>query len=202
MAPVIGALITCFALNVPVSADVTGTFGPHISLRPQSTISEIELVDFDIQNDLTLTAVISGLRTTLHTHFGIAGVEDVILDFSSTLGALDLSGQLVFARFPAGSFVPRSNLRFLQKSIWTNISLGGVSFSNHAIFEDTDWPQTPAFAFGDVIKILGTTPSGIEISGQTGICLDPIPNKIKKHRIGDYTVNPHCATTPQTRHPL
>lgn len=190
-------IVLLLVCHQPVLADVTGKFGTHISLRPQSTISEIELIDFDVQNDLSVTTVVSGLIATFHTHFGIAGVEDVILDYATALGVLDLSGQLVFARFPAGSFVPRSELRFLQKSTWISLVIGGVGFSSHAIFEDTGWPQTPAFAFGDVIKISGTTPSGVEISGQTAICLDPIPNKIKKHRIGDYAVNPHCATEPK-----
>jgi len=197
-------LVAMLAVGIFVStaqADVTGTFGTHIALIPQSTASEISLIDFDVQNELNITAVISGLSTTFHTHFGIAGVEDVIVTTNATLGALDIQSMLVFARFPFGDIDPfYDELHFIKKVVTANIQLGGVSFSNTAVFEDTNAfvSQSDAYAFGDVLSIAGQTPSGVSISASAGFCMQLIPNSIKKHfALLPYSVNPDCATTPK-----
>lgn len=182
-------------------ADVTGTFGLHISIHPQTTATELSIINFDIENALDVTAVISGLSTHFHTHFGIGGIEDVIVTANATLGALDVSTILVFARYPFGSTVPfYAALHFIKKAVHSAISLGGVTFTNDAQFEDTNAfaSQTPAYAFGDVVALSGQTPSGISISASTGICMQLIPDSIKKHfKITPWTVNPDCATTPK-----
>ncbi len=214
------ALIALFAIGFYTAtskAEVTGFFSTHISIHPQTTATEIELIEFDIENNLTVTVAISGLNTTLHAHFGIAGVEDVQLTLAATLGALDISSQLVFGRFAAACAVavgpnclvisnvttPASaTLRFIKKRVTVNASLGGVTINNLAIFEDTNigstapWPTATAFAFGDVFTLSGSTPSGISVSAQTGICAQRAPNVIKKHAF-PFTVNPDCATTPK-----
>jgi len=146
-------------------ADVTGSFTTSIGVDlPDSVQSptEQEQLEFDVQNELNVTVVISGLSTTLHSHFGIAGVEDVALTYAATLGALDISGQFVFGRFAGfcaipggGPFAPgcpapfitnvttpvASDLLFIKKRVETSISLGGVSFQNLAIFEDVNFPN-------------------------------------------------------------
>ena len=181
-------------------ADVTGNFETHLVLIPQTTASEIALIDFDVQNALNVTFVISGLSTTLHTHFGIAGVEDVIVTTDATLGALDISAQLVFGRFAFGSTVPfYDSLHFIKKRVTASLQLGGVSFTNVATFEDTNAfvSQTPAYAFGDIISISGQTPSGVGIAASTGICMNGTFNLIKKHFLAANSVNPDCATEPK-----
>jgi hypothetical protein len=198
------ALITLLTLGVYTStaqADVTGSFGTHIALLPQTQASEISLMDIDFQNELNVTAVISGLSTTFHTHFGIAGVEDVQVTSTATLGALDVSTKLVFARFAFGSIDPfYDSLHFIKKVVRASLQLGGVQFTNTAVFEDTNAfvSQTAAYAFGDVISIAGQTPSGISIAATTGICMQQIPNSIKKHfNIVPWSINPDCATEPK-----
>lgn len=194
------AVLTLGAYASTAQADVTGTFGTHISMRPQTNASEISLIDFDFQNELNLTAVISGLSTTFHTHFGIAGVEDVQVTSTATLGALDISTKLVFARFAFGSVDPfYDSLSFIKKVVTASLQLGGVQFTNTAVFENVNAfvIQSPAYAFGDVISIAGQTPSGISISASTGICMQQIPNSIKKHfNIVPWSVNPDCAVQP------
>ena len=190
------------ALGLSAQADVTGYFETHFSLHPQTTTSEIGLIDFDIENDLTITFVISGLSTTLHTHFGIAGVEDVIVTSNATLGALDIQTKLVFARFPYNSIDPfYDSLHFVKKVVDAQINLGGVAFSNTAIFEDTNAfinSALTAYAFGNVISLTGSTPSGVEVTAQAGICAETQTNRIKKHpAISPYSVNPECATQPK-----
>jgi hypothetical protein len=106
-----------------------------------------------------------------------------------------------------------------------SISLGGVTFSNLALFEDVNFPnwcvltpiggrcdmavkgvdtpltyneQSQAFGFGDVITIEGQTPSGITVRGETGICAEQLINGIKKHQ-RDYTVNTDCVQGAATQ---
>ena len=220
---------------VTAQADVTGSFTTHVQFWPQTTASEIEQLEFDIQNEINLTVLVSGLSTTLHSHFGLAGVEDVQLTYAATLGALDIKGTFVFARFAGACFrtdaatggdgsscidsalgvqawdvfPDKGELHFVKKRVTASASLGGVTVSNLAIFEDTNFrqptptvqpsdtdagilSQTPAYAFGDVISLAGQTPSGVSISASTGVCAELAPNVIKKHD-WQYRVNADCA---------
>jgi len=188
------------SFSVTGKADITGIFETHIEFFPQSTVSEISLQFFDIENDLTINYLVSGLRTTFHTHFGIGGVEDVIVTTTATIGFIELQSLLVFARFPSGSINPfYPALHFVKKQVTTEVLLGGVSIENVATFEDTNAfvSQTPAYAFGDVFTVVGSTPSGVNISAQAAICKERIANAIKKHVVAPFSVNPDCATEPK-----
>ncbi|MBI1729395.1 hypothetical protein HY229_01800 [Candidatus Acetothermia bacterium] len=182
-------------------ADVTGEFVTHISLNPQSTVSEISVINFDIENELTAEALISGLTTTFHTHFGIAGMEDIIIQLTTTLGALDLRAMIVFGRFAFGATRPfYPTLHFIMKKVDASVEIGGVRFSTTAQIEDTAafTSQSTAYAFGDVLRLSGETPSGVNISSELGLCMQQVPSNIKKHpNLSPYSVNPHCATTPK-----
>lgn len=182
-------------LSATALADVTGHASFHVGALPQTTTSEISSLDFDVQSDVTTTLTVSGLAASLHTHFGLAGIEDAILSINATLGAFNILSQFVFARFPAATYVP-ADLRFVNKQFGVEMSLGGFSIGNTLWIEDTGWPQSPAIAVGDLITIRGQTISGITITSKTGICLDPAHNKIKKHVLGDVTVSPDCVMEP------
>ena len=205
-------------------ADVTGSFTASVLVEPQTTATEIGPAVFDIENAINITVVISGLSTTLHSHFGLPGVEDVQLSYAATLGALDINGTFVFGRF-AGTcalnvggdetceavqnnpFPLTDDLLFVKKRVKTSISLGGVSFDNLALFEDVNWPETQAdtsyqtdgqqFGFGDVLSLNGQTASGVTISAKTGICASRTPNVIKKHT-WPYEVNPLCVSAAES----
>jgi hypothetical protein len=182
-------------------ADVTGEFVTHISLNPQSTVSELSIINFDIENELNAEALLSGLATTFHTHFGIAGIEDVIIQLTTTLGVLDLRAMIVLGRFAFGSTSPfYPTLHFIMKKVDASVEIGGVLFSTTAQIQDTKafTSQSSAYAFGDVLKLSGQTPSGVNISSELGLCMQQIPSSIKKHpSLSPYSVNPHCATTPK-----
>lgn len=200
-------------------ADVTGSFSIHISFQPQTTVREIDKLEFDFQSRLSLIWVVSGLRSSLIIDMGLAGPENVIAGFGTTLGALDLHALLVFSRFAGnGDFrtwdiwPDKNTLHFVKKRVRTTLTIGGVSFENLAIFEDTNFreigpplfkfdqvpikSQTPAYAFGDVLSVRGQTPSNITIEMNFGICAEQKWNQIKKHR-WYYIVNEHCATEPK-----
>ncbi|MBI1730742.1 hypothetical protein HY229_07655 [Candidatus Acetothermia bacterium] len=189
------------SVAIPAYADVTGSFETHIAVRPQSTNSELSILTFDVQNALNLTLDVSGVVVTLHTHFGIAGVEDVIVSASATLGSLDLSLLTVSGRYAFGSTAPfYDKLHFVKQRVTLTLNLGGVTIRNDGQLEDTNafLHPTAANAFGDVISIEGQTVSGITIGASTGICMEQFPNNIKKHpKLSPWTVNPDCATTPK-----
>jgi hypothetical protein len=126
------------------------------------------------------------------------------------LGALDLGSTVGFGRFGclntpgSGLCLPNTvpfydTLHFVKKIVTASISLGGVTFSNLAVIEDVDAfiSQTPAYAMGDIFTISGQTPSGVGLIFATGICMELAPNVIKKHRLLEFSVNPHCATAPK-----
>jgi hypothetical protein len=221
------ALVAVLALGVftaTTKADVTGNFGIHIMVVPQTTVSEIAPLLIDFQNELNLTYVVSGLSTTFHTHFGVAGVEDVILTTAATLGALDLSTTLVFGRFAFGQVDPfYDTLHFIKKRVTASVSLGGVTFTNLAVIEDVNafgalagmpvavppvapttvpglgilLPQSSIYAFGDILTVSGQTPSGIGLTFQTAICMEATPNLIKKHFLAPNSINPECVSFPK-----
>jgi len=199
-------LTTSFALLAILGAshialgDVTGSFSTNFVLTPQSTASEISLIDFDIVNELNLTVSISGLSNTLHSHFGIAGVEDAILTLNGVMGFMSFDAQLVFARFASGSIDPfYDELRFIAKTLTAEMGFGGVSFTNIAQFEDTNAfvSQSSAYAFGDALFVAGQTLSGISVEAGVGICLQDDPLAIKHHVLSGFSVNPDCATEPK-----
>lgn len=177
--------------------DVTGSFEMHLGLPTQSLASEIGMLEFDLQHEINLTVALSGLRTTFHSHFGLAGVEDVILISDIVIGSLDLESQMVFGRFDSGDPIPdKDKLAFIKKRVTARISLGGVRLQSLAMFEDTNFPQTSQFAFGDVLSLRGQTTSGINVTARTGICATKGSNTIKKHS-WPYSVDPDCYSTPK-----
>ncbi len=199
MTLILALAVSLFASSA--KADVTGTFGTHISMIPQSTASEFSLFDIDIENDLNANLLVSGLLGSFHTHFGIAGIEDIIFTLSTALGVLDIESLAVMGRFAFGSITPfYPSLHFIKKKVKVAFILGGVTFSTTSQFEDTAAfvSQTPAYAFGSVLQLAGQTISGISVTAATGLCMQEIPNSIKKHpNLSPYSVNPDCATTPK-----
>ena len=198
-------ILFCVALIVglwPTSAraDVTGNFTTHIVMMPvgeQSPSSEVGMLEFDLQNEINLSLVISGFRTVLHGHFGLAGPEDVILTLAAVMGSLDLETQMVFGRFDNDDTVPdKAQLSFIKKRVTATLNFGGVTLKNLAIFEDTNFPQSPEYAFGDVMTISGQTTSGVSIEAQSGICADATTNSIKKHT-WSFSVVPECHQEPK-----
>jgi hypothetical protein len=165
--------------------------------------------------------VILSVATTV----GFIDIDDRFV-FAQPFGAItDGSGMRNFACFENAVDSGVCDLFFVKKRVEVSIPISGVTLSNLALLEDINFPecnvvpletcvakpqsgvytaQSQAFAFGDLIEISGQTPSGITVTGRTGICFQNKSNLIKKHFfIG--TVNPDCvegAQTPSPKPPL
>lgn len=189
------------AFGTTAWADVIGSFETHILLVPQTTLSEIELADFDFQNDLTMTVVLSGLSTTFHTHFGIAGVEDIVVTSNASIGFLNITTTLAFGRFQAFQVTPfYPSLHFLLKEVEATFNFGGINLTNTSQIQDINAfiNQTGAYAFGDSFRIQGQTPSGVGVVAEAGICMTQQSTAIKKHfGLSRFRVNADCFTTPK-----
>ncbi|GEM_PF-1677554 len=131
---------------------------------------------FDLQTDLNVNVTISGLTMSIHSHAGTTGFEDIILTFATTLGALDITSMFVFAQPFAIGLAPDGQVLnlcivepgdtpataddscqtlFVKKRVEASISLGGVTFSNLAMFEDVTFPNYCVdFFIGDVTASL------------------------------------------------
>ena len=192
------ALLAFGFYSATTKADVTGSFGLNILYMPIDCESvavrdkvrdvvvpladqpcEKTLVKFDFEASININITVSGLTIGLHSHLGTTGIEDVILSLSTTLGALDIRDQFVFAQ-PFGLIkdgtgmanyacyenAPGSSvcdLFFIKKRVEISIALGGVTFSNLAVLEDVNFPEctilvVPAFGFAPCV---GKPQSGI-----------------------------------------
>jgi hypothetical protein len=118
---------------------------------------------FDFETDLNINIAISGLTMGLHSHAGTTGFEDIILTFAAKLGALDITDMFVFAQpfaevtlldgqdinacivdpgdDPTSVLDDSCQTLFVKKRVDMSISLGGVTFSNLAMFEDVTFPN-------------------------------------------------------------
>jgi len=118
---------------------------------------------FDLQTDLNINITVSGLTMGIHSHAGTTGFEDIILTFATTLGALDITDTFVFAQpfaqdvlvdgqwidvcivepgdDPTSVLDDECQTLFVKKRVEASISLGGVTFSNLAMFEDVTFPN-------------------------------------------------------------
>jgi hypothetical protein len=192
-------LVSSFA----AMAGVEGDFTFDISIYPQvsdgMTLNEISKFDFDFQGILDLDITISGLTVGTDLAFGIAGIEHFIATISTTLGALSITDEFVFAapydevetcykvvnhvlvEDPDGpicfSNYPRiSDLQFVKKRVTTSLTIAGVTFDALVMFEDVNFShpytppyQTPSYQFGAIVTISGETVSGITVTSKTGI---------------------------------
>lgn len=125
----------------------------------------------DFETNLNINITVSGLTLGLHAHAGVTGFEDFILSFATTLGALEIRDLFIFAQPYAtvlicsavgpdgvcdddtGDVVINSiptcivdfdgvcNTLFVKKRVDMSIALGGVTFTNLAMFEDVTFPQ-------------------------------------------------------------
>lgn len=212
----IGALAV--AAVIPVHADVTGSLATHVAIEPIDVSMETSTLRFDLSTTLEVTASFSGLRTKLHTHWGLAGVEDVILKAEATLGAVTLASESVWGRFSAACQenagidetcealkndpTPTADrLLFLKERITTRVSLGGFQLHNLTMIEDVAFPQVASsqthsasmqrFGVGSLVTVEGETLSGVSIRARTGICVSRSPNTVKHHSF-PFEVNPDC----------
>jgi hypothetical protein len=208
---IIALLLALGFYSTVAQADVTGSFGINISLNSidcmdvaiYSTQTQVvrlgdqpcesTVFKIDFETDLNVNVAISGLTMGLHSHAGVTGLEDVILSFAATLGALDVEDEFVFAQpfkwlvAGDGQVIPacvedevgsgECDILFVKKRVEASISLGGVTFSNLAIIEDTTFPN-PCLAgsvadgcleslFGNAYKVFKAQTESYQAGNQT-----------------------------------
>jgi len=88
-------LILGFA--VVTKGDVTGSFDLHIQMIAMGTQTEAVQFFFDIQANLQVNVTLSGLTIGADIGFGTTGIEFAIINLNTSLGALQVNDQFVFA---------------------------------------------------------------------------------------------------------
>jgi len=168
-----------------------------------------------------LEDVILSFATTL----GVLDISDIFV-FAQPFGRItDGSGMTNFACFENAPDSGVCDVFFVKKRVEISTQLGGVTITNLAVLEDVNFPdcilvhprtggvvctpkpdggvyttQSQSFGFGDLIEISGSTPSGINVTGRTGVCISDEFNLIKKH-FWPGVVNPDCVAGAQTPSP-
>lgn len=175
-----------------------GKLTMDISLKPQTTLSEAGLIDFDFESSLQLDIAISGMTLSSDIGFGIAGIEFSIFGLEATLGGLDMDDRFIFAApfnkngLALGGSGP--SLLFVKKRVELEMYMAGLRVNNLVIFKDVNFPDPSSslrtsfystsdqtFHFGDVLTVEGTTVGGISVRGIIGACADHQRyNRIKK----------------------
>ena len=158
-------------------ADVTGTLTLETVLHPTQSPSQeaeerVHIADF--RAHLAVGVQTSGLLAQIDAQLGTPGVEHVLLTASSTLGALNVHAQLVFAQ-PYASIsltsaltglvnaftfqVPIGPILFVTHRVETSLTAFGVLLKNLAIFEDVNFRHpfaTLALGMGGPLPVLPT----------------------------------------------
>jgi len=163
LAIVLAALLAATVWSVAARADVEGSFNFVIDMRPQTTAGETSKMDFDVEAYLTLITTVSGLELGIDTTMGIAGPEYLIMSVSTTLGALDLMDEFVFAvpYYGVSSYYwddwyffdfmsPGRGMKggtrggpllFVKKRVTSEITIGGLNVYSLFMLEDVNFPD-------------------------------------------------------------
>ncbi len=195
----VAMLMAIGVYSAVANAGVEGDFTFDVVMWPTQTGAEAVEFHIDFEALLNLDFTLSGLTFSNDLAMGVAGIEHYIADIQTTLGALDMYDEFAFARPYKGcvsaygpskkkdaetACTPYGPVLFVKKRVSLEITIGGLTVSNLAIFEDTSFPvptdttttrytsEDQMFRFGDIIGISGTTVSGIGVSAKTGICAD------------------------------
>jgi len=91
------ALILVAGFATISKADVTGSFDLNIAMIAMGTQTEAVQFSFDIQANLQVNVTLSGLTVGADIGFGTTGIEFAILNLNTSLGALQVNDQFVFA---------------------------------------------------------------------------------------------------------
>jgi hypothetical protein len=166
LAIALAVLMTATVWSVVGRADVNGSFDLFITMQPQTTSGETSEFDFDFEAELDLNVTLSGLTFSNAMTYGIGGVEHYIMALSTTLGALDILDEFVFATPYYGVSTSywgmwyffdwihpkrghyggtrRGNLLFVKKRVTTELTIGGLTFNNLFMLEDVTFPLPSA----------------------------------------------------------
>ena len=180
------ALLAFGFYSATTKADVGGSFGLNMLYMPIDCESvavldangdvvpladqpcEKTLVKFDFEASINVNITLSGLTIGLHSHLGTTGLEDVLITFSTTLGALDIRDTFVFAQ-PFGAITDGTgmvnfacfenrvgssicDLFFVKKRVEITFGIGGVRITNLAILEDVNFPECNVIPLGACVQ--------------------------------------------------
>jgi len=161
------AMLAAAVWSVAAKADVDGEFDFFITMMPQTTTGETSKFDFDFEAELDLNITISGLTFSNSMVYGIGGIEHYIADLATTLGALSLKDEFVFAmpymgvrtsywgewyffdwihpkRGHYGGVKVGPSLLFDKKRVTAVISIAGLELYNLFMLEDVNFPLPTA----------------------------------------------------------
>jgi len=198
------AALVVFVSSAVTNA-VTGSFTLHLSLKPQTNSAEKVGFNIDYEIILDLKFTVSGLTFSNRLAMGITGIEHAVFDLEANLGALTIRDDFVFATpfsdqgpnvpttgcqsttiatgglarglAPCPDHSPVGPLLFVKKRVTAVISLGGITLTNLAIFEDVNFsaPFSGGSRFlvivGQAVPRPAANPStGTDADANSGTC--------------------------------
>lgn len=140
------------------AAGVTGHVELDAHLIPAGVQARAVQFDLDVRSVVSLAVQLRRFNLGFQGVFGSAGLEAATSHASTTLGALSVLDELVFAvpLYNTGASSPilanelhpthdgsgqRNRAAFAQHRLTLTTSISGISFSNLVLFEDVDFPN-------------------------------------------------------------
>jgi len=216
----LAAIVAIALFSTVAQAGVEGKFVFDFYVTPQTTTAQFSLIDVNFEGLLYLNMELSGLKMSTFTAFGAAGLETMILGFSTLLGPLAINDQFWFS-VPYGGPTncpqvcqvqqgvtycwnacdPRldDELYFVKKRVQLDLTIGGITIGGLILFENPNFtypytgqiPVPEAYYFGVCLSVSGTTVSGITISSSSGFFCNPgVKNVVKKYSAYGVVVPP------------
>jgi hypothetical protein len=189
----LAAIVAIALFSTVAQAGVEGKFVFDFYVTPQTTTAQFSLIDVNFEGLLYLNMELSGLKMSTFTAFGAAGLETMILGFSTLLGPLAINDQFWFS-VPYGGPTncpqvcqeqqgqtycwaacdPRldEELHFVKKRVQLDLTIGGITIGGLILFEDPlftyPWnPNVPIPYDPEYIFGVCLSVSGTTVSGIT-----------------------------------
>lgn len=182
----------------PRQLPALGSLNLNFDLIPDNT--NFEAVEFfvDFTSNLKVDVTMSGLTASADLGFGTTGLEFAVLTADAILGVFDFTATTVFAAAfgPQNELLANGEISFVKKRVRVKFDLFGLTVDNLAIFENTKFTypfpdnatalnaiQSPAYRFGNLLRLDGRTALNIPLRLTIGACADPAKANRIKNRI-------------------
>ena len=159
-----------------------------LEMAPQTTATEVDQFEFDLEAFLDFTLAWDKTRLTFSGIGRIAGAELAIVGIGTQLGLVTLEDQFVLAAPFDAADQRIGGLQFVKKRFTTRFDFIGFRVENLLIIEDihftypyTGPAQTPEYHFENILTLEARTVNDVRIKSVLGLCTDPqLTNLLKE----------------------
>ncbi|MDH7505829.1 MAG: DUF11 domain-containing protein [Candidatus Acetothermia bacterium] len=143
--------------------EISGSLSASLTAYPESTAAQTTKFDLGLRVYANFTVTLSGLTVSSLGRLDLAGLEYEALTLRASLGWLQISDLLIFARGPGPG-----ELTFQRKVFSLAGQLQGLELRNLLA-----WAAATPSRFDDTLTVRGRTAAGATVTSETRLCLGP-----------------------------